>query len=354
MDENLVASIIIVTYNSVGTVRECLRSVQAFTHSTYEVIICDNASSDDTVNIISSVLPQAKLVRNTENLGFAAANNLGASQASGRVLAFINPDLYVSENWFEPLLVCLESDPHVATASPAIRHLANLEPIEAIGNQIYLSGLTYLQKYKPAAKGEVETLISAFSGACFIIERQLFEQVGGFCEDHFLYYEDTDLSIRLSMLGLKHLALPAVTVTHDYHPSFTANKIFYLERNRYLTNLSVYPVWALAVTLPSIILSELMIWAFCLLKGKVYLGAKVRAWADIFNRKAWLQGRRKQYRGSQMASDLWLSGLSPFINLQYLKRGFISHVAEAVLYIVALPFVGLIRLVILLVKARKS
>ena len=354
MDENLVASIIIVTYNSAGTIRECLCSVQAFTHSPHEVIICDNASTDGTIDVIASGFPQVKLIRNTVNLGFAAANNLAASQASGRVLAFINPDLYVSENWFEPLLACLDSDPHIATASPAIRHLANLEPIEAIGNQIYLSGLTYLQEYKPAAKGEAETLITAFSGACFIIERQLFEQVEGFCEEHFLFYEDTDLSIRLSMLGLKHLALPAVKVTHDYHPSFTANKIFYLERNRYLTNLSVYPVWALVITLPAVILSELMIWAFCLLKGKVYLDAKARACVDFFKKKAWLQERRRHFRGPQRVSDNWLAGLSPFINLQYLKSGFISHFAEAVLYIIALPFVGLIRLVILLVKARKS
>ena len=354
MDENLVASIIIVTYNSAGTVRECLRSVQAFTHCTYEVIVCDNASSDDTINIISSKLPQAKLIRNTENLGFAAANNLGVSQASGRVLAFINPDLYVSEDWFEPLLDCLESDPRIATVSPAIRHLGNLEPITAIGNRIYLSGLTYLQKYGGASSRGTEVPITAFSGACFVIKRECFERVGGFCEDHFLYYEDTDLSIRLSMLGLKHLALPTVIVTHDYHPSFTANKIFYLERNRYLTNLSLYPAWALVITLPAIIISELMIWSFCLLKGKVYLDAKARAWVDIFIRKAWLQKRRRQCRGSQRTSDYWLAGLRPYINLQYLNSGFISHVAEAVLFIIALPFVGLLQLVILLIKAGKS
>ena len=354
MDENLVASIIIVTYNSAGTVRECLRSVQAFTHGTYEVIVCDNASSDGTVNIISSELPQAKLIRNTENLGFAAANNQGASQATGRVLAFINPDLYVSENWLEPLLACLESGPNIGTASPAIRHLANLEPIAAIGNQIYLSGLTYLQKYGGASIRGTKVPITAFSGACFIIGQQLFEQVGGFCEDYFLYYEDTDLSIRLSMLGLEHLALPTVIVTHDYHPSFTANKIFYLERNRYLTNLSLYPAWALVITLPALIISELMIWVFCLVKGKVYLDAKARAWTDIFNRKAWLQGRRKQYRGPQMASDAWLSGLSSFINLQYLQGGFVSHIAELALFIVAIPFVGILRLLILLNRTKTS
>jgi len=186
------------------------------------------------------------------------------------------------------------------------------------------------------------------------MRRELFERVGGFCEDHFLYYEDTDLSIRLGMLGLKHLALPAVTVTHDYRPSFAANKIFYLERNRYLTNLSLYPVWALVLSLPVLIFSELMIWVFCLLKGKAYIDAKARACADIFKRKVWLQERRRWFRGSQKVSDAWLAGLKPFINLQYLQRGFLSQVAEAVLFVVALPFVGITRLVLLISGTEKS
>lgn len=345
MDEPLVASIIIVTYNSAETIRQCLRCVQAFTHTPHEVIVCDNSSTDDTVNVISSEFPHVKLIRNAENLGFAAANNLGASLASGHLLAFINPDLYVSEGWFEPLMDPLKNDPNIATISPTIRHLAQPEAIEAIGNQVHLSGLTYLQKIGAASRGKAEVPITAFSGACFVMRRELFEQVGGFCEDHFLYYEDTDLSIRLGMLGLKHLALPAVTVTHDYRPSFAAKKIFYLERNRYLTNLSLYPVWAQLVSLPAVIFSELMTWAFCLLKGKAYIDAKARACADIFNRKLWLQERRRQFRGSQKVSDAWLSGLSPFINLQYLQHGFFSYVAEVAMFIVALPFVAFIRLV---------
>ena len=86
----------------------------------------------------------------------------------------------------------------------------------------------------------------------------------------------------------------------------------------------------------------------------MYLDAKVRAWAHIFNRKTWLQKRRRQFRGSQRVSDVWLSGLSPFINLQYLKSGVISHIAEGVLFIVALPFVGFIWLVTMLSKTKKS
>jgi len=153
MDEPLVASMIIVTYNNTETIRQCLRFVQAFTHTPHEVIVCDNASTDDTVTIVSSEFPHVKLIRNTEILGFAAANNLGASQALGWVLEFINPDLYVSECWFEPLMNCLESDPNIPTTSPTIRHLAQPEAIEAIGNQVYLSGLTYLQKNRKGIKG---------------------------------------------------------------------------------------------------------------------------------------------------------------------------------------------------------
>lgn len=82
----------------------------------------------------------------------------------------------------------------------------------------------------------------------------------------------------------------------------------------------------------------------------MYLDAKARAWADIFNRKTWLQERRREFRGSQKVSDAWLARLSPLINLQYLQGGIVSHIAELALFIVALPFVGIIRFMITINK----
>jgi len=354
MDETVVASIIIVTYNSTGTIRQCLQNLQDFTHTPHEVIVCDNASTDETVSIVTSEFPGVRVVRSPENLGVAAANNLAVTHALGKVLVFLNPDLYVSENWFEPLLECLESNSKVATASPAIRHLTKGEPIEAVGNEIYLSGLTYLQQRSETSGSRTYLPVTVMSGACFLIKRDLFEQVGEFCKELFLYYDDTEFSIRLNMLGLKHLVVPGVVVIHDYHPSFGANKINYLERNRYLAILAYFPVWALLITLPALVLSELMIWVFCLFKGKAFFDAKTRAWEGVFRQKTWLQERRRKYRELQKPSDNWLTGLSPFVNLQYLQAGFLSRIGEVVLFIIGLPCMLLLRLVILIMEAIKA
>ena len=354
MDETVVTSIIIVTYNSTGTIRQCLRNLQEFTHSPHEIIVFDNASTDETIAMVTSEFPGVRLVRSPENLGVAGANNLAVTHALGTVLAFLNPDLYVSEGWLEPLLECLESNPNVATASPAIRHLTTGEPIKAIGNEIYLSGLTYLQQSSETSRERAQIQVAVMSGACFLIKRELFERVGEFCKELFLYYDDTEFSIRLNMLGLKHLVVPGVVVTHDYHPSFGANKINYLERNRYLAILAYFPVWALLITLPVLILSEIMTWAFCLSRGKAYFDAKTRAWEGVFKQKTWLQERRRKYRELQKPSDNWLIGLSPFVNLQYLQAGILSRIGEVVLFIVGLPCMLLLRLVILLNRAIKG
>src|SRR5262249_5671340 len=90
-------SIIVVTWNAIRYVEECVRSLAAATvNLAAEIIIVDNASIDGTPELIQAVLPQAKLIRNSENLGFARANNLGLAWSRGRYLCLINSDVTVA------------------------------------------------------------------------------------------------------------------------------------------------------------------------------------------------------------------------------------------------------------------
>lgn len=350
MNETFRASLIVVTYNCIHTLQDCLKSLTDESGPDCELIVVDNASTDGTPELIRGQFPNVTLLHNSSNRGFGPACNLAAREAHGDMLCFVNPDVIVSSGWLEGLLLCLRKEKIAATASPIIMLKQNPTQLNAFGNNVHLSGLTYSPAHFPAQINSYP-LLTVFSGACFVVRRTLFEQVGGFCEDYFLYYEDTDLAIRLRQLGYQHLAVPEVRIWHEYTPSFTADKIFNLERNRQLSWLSLLPWWALLLSSPAWILAELMIWAFCLLHGRAYFLAKAQAWHDVFAHREWMLARRRTLKG---ADHRWLADLTPLINLQYLHKGLISHLAEGLLFFSSLPSILIIKIVVFLFSKEKG
>src|SRR5207244_686433 len=98
------------------------------------------------------------------------------------------------------------------------------------------------------------------SGACFVIPRALFERLGGFDEQLFLYYEDDDLSFRARLAGYTCVAVPAAEVLHDHAPGFSPEKLRYLERNRWWSLLKIYGAATILRLLPVLVLAEGIAW----------------------------------------------------------------------------------------------
>ncbi|MDM8532526.1 glycosyltransferase family 2 protein [Anaerolineales bacterium HSG25] len=96
------ASIIIVSYNSRGDLAYCLPALLADSRPDYEIIVVDNNSQDDTVAFVQTYFPTVKLVLNAQNNGFGGGCNLGAKEASGQFLAFLNPDTLIEKDWLAP------------------------------------------------------------------------------------------------------------------------------------------------------------------------------------------------------------------------------------------------------------
>ena len=115
-------SIIIPHYNGENILLRCLKSIYDHTSSNHEIIIVDNASSDNSVKIIENQFPQIKLIKNKSNLGYAEGCNIGAKHAKNDYLIFLNNDTEVIKDWINPLITTL-SNKNVSSVQPKIKNL---------------------------------------------------------------------------------------------------------------------------------------------------------------------------------------------------------------------------------------
>jgi len=298
------ASILIVNYNGWPDIQRCLVSVLQAGHEDDEIIVIDNASFDDSAELISSHFPQVVLLRSEVNLGFGGANNWGARVAKGGYLAFLNPDTVVAPGWLDALIDGLEGSSHVGLATSKILLLNENATINTCGNDIHLSGLTLCRGMgKPASSMTRLEKVGAVSGAAFLITAALFETLDGYDEAFFLYMEDTDLSMRAALAGYDVVYVPDSVVYHDYALRFGPDKIYYQERNRYMMLLKIWRWPTLALLLPALVLAEIVAWGFVLLRDRKHWFNKVRAYGYLVRHWQEIMERRGRAQALRSVSD---------------------------------------------------
>jgi GT2 family glycosyltransferase len=276
-------SVIIVGYNSRADLEKCLPSLLlSLNPQLDEVIVVDNASSDGTTSWLAKAYPHIKLIPCSTNLGFAAGNNLGAHNAFGEYLAFLNPDTQVEHFWLEELITGLQSGPSVGLATSKILMMDNPKIINTCGNQTHITGLTLCRGVgQPSESFTQVERVNAISGAAFIIRRELFQTLGGFDEVMFTYMEDTDLSLRARLAGYHSVLVPSSIVYHRYKLHFGPRKVFYEERNRYRMLLKLLEPATLIRNLPLWFLAELVTWGFVLVREPHRFYNKLLAYGSI-------------------------------------------------------------------------
>ena len=297
-------SIIIVNYNGRFHLPACLDSLLQQEGEGTEIILVDNASSDGSADLIENNYPQAHLIRSRKNLGFSGANNLAAKQAQGKYLIFLNQDTIVASGCLTALVDALENNEYVGLATAKILLLDHPEQVNAAGNQIHLTGLTLCRGLGDNTdKWNTPDIITAISGAAFIIRSDLFTELGGFDIDYFMYFEDTDISLRARLLGYDCLFVPQAVVYHDYKLHFGSRKVYYEERNRYITLLKVLRWPTLLVLLPTLLLGEIITWGFVLTQDRTNWQNKPKAYYAISQQWLSMIQKRRQVQATRQISD---------------------------------------------------
>ncbi len=207
-------SVVIVNWNSKDYVRKCLHSLSRHhAGSNLEVIVVDGASFDGCDNMLTSEFPSAHYIQSATNVGFAKANNLGVRKAAGPYVLFLNPDTEFIEDSVSVLLGLLKSLPMAGAVGcrllnedrsvqtscvqafpTALNRALDSELLRRMFPRWKCWGMRALQSNEPA-------VVDAISGACILMPRQLFDEIGGFTEAFFMYGEDVDLCFKIGRAG---------------------------------------------------------------------------------------------------------------------------------------------------------
>ena len=214
-------------------------------------------------------------------------------------------DVVVSDGWLEPLVAFLDSNPDAGAACPLIVLESDPGRINAAGQNIHPTGLGFNRWLgKPRGYAGTEPFrVSGLHGAAFLIQRELLERIGGWDDTGFLYHEDVELSWLLRLAGRDIHCVPASTVSHDYHLTMFPEKLFLLERNRWkmlLANLRGRTRLALS---PLLVLSELMMWGYCLLRGPRFARAKWGSYGWLRSNAEQIRHRRREIAPLRRISD---------------------------------------------------
>ncbi len=222
-------SFIFVNWNSTEYLRECIASIYEYTRDVnFELIVVDNASPDGDVGILTQQFRNLKLIESPENLGFGRANNLGFRHSTGKYVLFLNPDTKL--------------------VSPAIHtmltHLESLEAAGIVGCRLLNSDLSVqsscIQTFPTILNQALDTdflrarwphsrlwgtsplfsdrsspaKVEVISGACMMMRREVFERIGFFSEEYFMYAEDLDLCRKAVHAGYHNYYIGDATIIH--------------------------------------------------------------------------------------------------------------------------------------------
>jgi GT2 family glycosyltransferase len=282
--------------------------VEGTGQTSVEVLIVDNASSDDSAAIAERVSEEhgsVRLLRSPTNRGYAGAVNLALPEARGDYVAVLNMDVVADPGWLDPLVSHLEATPDAGVACPLILLESDPGRINAAGQNLNKTGLGFnrwLGKPRERA-GDVPAQVTGLHGAAFVIRRDLLERLGGWDESGFLYFEDVELSWLLRIAGQDIWCVPASTVTHDYHLTMFPHKLFLLERNRRKMLLADLRGRTRLALSPLLALSELLMWGYCLLRGPKFLRAKLNTYRWVRANRAQVRARREQVESLRRRSD---------------------------------------------------
>jgi GT2 family glycosyltransferase len=213
-DDSPKVSLIVVNYNGMGYLRDCIESLLNTNYERFEIIIVDNASTDRSIDSISTLIqdPRVRVLRLARNLGYAGACNLGSQSASGGILAFLNVDIVVTPNWLQPLISVFLQDPSVGAAQPRLVMQDDSGVQDAAGGYIDIFGCAHERQF--ASPGAVQNEILYAKGAAILIPSSLFSRLDSFDDDFQFYYEETDLCWRVWLSGHRVVYVSDSVVFH--------------------------------------------------------------------------------------------------------------------------------------------
>lgn len=255
--------------------RDSLRA-QDYPSELTRFYVVDNASTPETEEYLRENFPEAVIVPRPDG-NYCAANNLGLSQAAAGCdyLVTVNMDTRLAPGWLSGLVRALDDNPEAAIAQSKILLFPRTEEekarprLNSLGNAFHFLGFGFTIGY-----GEPDREVAGYpeikgyaSGCSFAIRSSVWQELGGYYEDFYMYHDDVEISLKARLAGYRIILAPQSVIYHKYEFSRSVQMLYYIERNRLITLLSFYP-WPLLVlvSLPALLVQAAML-PYALLGG---------------------------------------------------------------------------------------
>lgn len=319
-------SIIIVNWNGRKFLGDCLSSLSAISYKNVEILFVDNASSDDSIDFVKKNFPSAVVIENKKNLGLSEGHDAAFKKLKGELTLLLNPDTIVPKNLIEELIKVLDSEATIGAVQPKLI-IPQTNTIDSIGAFFLPSGILYhfgREKNPDLSIYNKQMDIFSTKGACMLIKTKILRKTGIFDKDFFVYYEDTDLCMRIWLSGYRIVYTPALSV---YHMGGGSSKqvaqskiLFHSYKNRLLTYLKNLSIKYLLIVIPQTLALYMFAFVFYLLKGEFRVAMIVPKsifWNIIHFHDTW--GKRKfiQNKIRVISDDMYIPKLTKKVRLSY-------------------------------------
>jgi len=312
-------SVVIPNWNGVRHLPTCLESLRNQTYPRVEVIVADNNSHDDSLDLLARQYPEVRVIALAENRGYAGGVNAGIDAAEGEILAILNNDTEVDPGWLEELWAGLERHPEAGSVTSKILLFDERKIFNSAGDLYGTDGIPVNRGVWEEDQGqfdEEEEVFSPCGGAC-AIRRSMLDDLAArgqgqpFDEDFFAYCEDVDLGWRARLAGYRCLYVPTAVVYHRLSAT-GGGKIasFYTGRNFIYVLAKNYPASLFKRHWRRIILAQLSIgWeALRAWRGEA-ARARLRGQLSALWNVRRMLGKRRAIQNNRAVSDLYLESV---------------------------------------------
>jgi GT2 family glycosyltransferase len=288
-------SVVIVAYG--GDLAPLLDALQSQRRPGDEVIVVDNLASAGGTAGVRSHPAVDRLIEPPDNLHYARGANAGAAAASGDVVVLLNPDTTLADGFLD----ALRDAPEDWAAWSGVLTLPGGTLINQAGGVVHFLGLAWSGGYREPVAGLPSAPYDAgfLTGGCLAVRTPVWRELGGYAEAYGSYHEDTELSLRLRLAGLRFGFLPAARAEHEYEFKKGPAKWRSLEGNRWRTILRTYPT-PLLLLLPVLLAAEPAI-AFSAWRGG-WLRSTLAAWGDVLRWLPQMPGERRTVQATRRVS----------------------------------------------------
>jgi hypothetical protein len=284
--------VIVLNYNGRKYLKDCLSSLASQTYANCGVIVCDNASTDNSIKYIKRNFPSTIIIRNKKNLGFAKGNNVAikfALKEGADYVFLLNNDTILEKDLIERLIKVAMTDNKIGIVGPKILDIRNPSLVHEVGMTCDIFGFPIAIRQQESGKQTISEVFYV-SGCAMLIKQEVLNKVGLFDEEYFMFAEDLDLCWRAQLTGYLVFVDRAARVYHASGGSITGGiikersystnvrRIFLREKNTLRTLIKNYSIGNLIKIIPfylALLLMECIIWTFflkpnvciCLLKA---------------------------------------------------------------------------------------